>query len=183
MSAFDAERLLALSTAVARLLAIDTPAKSVAGTVVDQMIREGLRKLHDTAVLDGKRCKYRGHPFWSRDASRHFEGSNRRIGRAKSGLRHEHVVPVGEVVKLLRRYGPSPTVEQVQTVIDQMSIVAIITVEEDRHLSSIGRTFEATDFLADRWIRYREPLSKLNGDLLIQRIPGAPQGADPFVER
>lgn len=180
MSKFDGERLLALSTAISRLLSIEAPEGSVASTVIGQMIREGIRKLHDTAEHDGRRCKYLGHRHWSSEARELLKKHGGHIRGAKHGLRHEHVVPVKEVVKLLRLCGSSPSVEDIQAVIEQMSIVAIITVEEDRDLSGVRRDFETKDYLADRWVRYREPLHQSSGVPLIKSIDTAPELAAPF---
>ena len=125
-------------------------------TIASQMIREGIRKLHDCATSSRGHGKYLGHAHWSRAALKHLEQN----GGATSGitklLAHEHVVPVGIVVSELLKGGQKTEIE-IEKLILRLSVVAIITREEEALLSEAKLRSRMPDDWDghDIWARYR----------------------------
>jgi hypothetical protein len=149
---FKPEKLTTLADIAAYLAmnwdALDDP------QIAREMLREGLRKLHDHATFGRGKGKFLGHPNWSKDALHILRKSDLKINEAKSQLRHEHVVPVDDVVRMLIAQGKAATKESCQEIIQKFSLVAIITRDEDRLLTRSNNALESWDS-ADLWSRYK----------------------------
>jgi len=125
--------------------------------IAHEILREGLRKLHDCAESHRGDKKYLGHADWSKAALRELRLASGDIEKAKLRLRHEHVVPVKVVVDLMVELGRQATSESCEEVIRRFSRVAIITRDEDKlfgkaHLSnSMPEDWDRRDI----WARYK----------------------------
>lgn len=125
--------------------------------IAHEMLREGLRKLHDHAKSHRGDKKYLGHADWSRAALRELRLADGDVDKVHHKLRHEHVVPVSVVVDLLVDLGRQATPEACEKVIRRYSRVAIITRNEDKlfgeaHLSnSMPDNWNGRDL----WARYK----------------------------
>ena len=106
--------------------------------VAEQLLAEGIRKIHDSAESHRGRGKYKGHAYWSRQALDLLNQSNGKLGLIRLQLAHEHVVPVREVIRQLRRLGPEVDSNQCVSVIQEWAVVAIITREQDALFAKHG---------------------------------------------
>lgn len=136
--------------------------------IAHEMLREGLRKLHDHATSHRGSGKFLGHSDWSKKALEILSNANGDVNECKGSLRHEHVVPVSVVVDLLVALSPEVTPKKCEDLIQNFSIVAIITRVEDRKLSGAGlaRNMPANWDRADVWARYEE--AGLKGDITVE---------------
>lgn len=125
--------------------------------IAEQLIAEGIRKIHDHAASHRGIGKYRGHAHWSRDALYVLDRSGGALGRARSELTHEHVVPVRTLVGQLVSLGSSATPEACASVIKSRSIVAVITKAEDAllRMHKLHNTMPSDWDGKDLWARYR----------------------------
>ncbi len=125
--------------------------------IAHEMLREGVRKLHDNTTSHRGTRKYLGHADWSQNALLVLRRAGGNIDRARNKLRHEHVVPVNVVVDLLIGLGRQASTDSCAKLIRRYSRVAIITRAEDRllakaHLStSMPENWNGHDI----WARYR----------------------------
>jgi hypothetical protein len=118
-----------------------------------------LRKLHDFGECSLGSGKYLGHPCWSRAArSLLIENGDKLKGIQKS-LAHEHVVPVQLIVQELLALPKQSKIEQYEEVIRNLSLVAIITRDEESKYLRPVKLADAPNerwFEKDPWWRYRQ---------------------------
>ena len=125
--------------------------------IAHEMLREGLRKLHDHADSHRGPGKYLGHACWSQGALRVLRDANGKRKDYKNSLRHEHVVPARVVVDLLVCLGKSATPDLCAKLIERYAVVAIITRKEDLAFSANGLSNRMPDGWdgQDIWARYK----------------------------
>lgn len=125
--------------------------------IAHEMLREGLRKLHDHAKSHRGERKYLGHADWSIAALRELRLAKGDVDKARHKLRHEHVVPVNVVVDLLIGLGRQATPEACEKVIRRYSRVAIITRTEDTLFGDANLSNAMPDNWngRDLWARYK----------------------------
>lgn len=172
MTELNEKKLKSLAYVAWLLRSNDELLRGLDHVVVEQMLREGIRKLHDSAICSRGCGKYLGHAHWSRDAEVIVGDHAGRASRAATAqLRHEHVVPVQIVVRAIWAMGPDATPVDVEQKIRKLSIVAIISRDEDRLLAAQRRPIEFTldEYEVDPWIRYRHTLLR-DGTALIDCI-------------
>ena len=124
---------------------------------------EGLRKLHDKPIKhnDGWKgdTKYTGHPIWSKKAMQAFKENEFKINNEiKKSLRHEHVIPVDSFIREILAQDfcdENNGIIFIKDSIKKFSVVAIITVEEDKKLSR-EQVFGIFEEGFNIWARYEE---------------------------
>lgn len=119
--------------------------------VVREVLKEALRKLHDNARSGRGRGKWDGHSPWSEKAEKAIEIDQ---GRLSGSLRHEHAVPIAKIVNVLMENKPTAALKSIEEQIIAMSVIAIISVEEDKMLSSAMP--DVWTWKGDPWVRYKE---------------------------
>lgn len=77
--------------------------------IAQQMVSEGIRKIHDAAVSFRGKGKYLGHAHWSRKALTLLEGNGGTERGIKDLLSHEHVIPVSFLIKQILFKNPPGT--------------------------------------------------------------------------
>lgn len=104
-----------------------------------QLISEGIRKIHDYAICFRGKGKYLGHPYWSNKALKLLKENNGKVQGIQKFLSHEHVIPVSMVVKgKLFKLKKGTDIGDYIKIINDYSVVAIITREENKMLSNKG---------------------------------------------
>jgi hypothetical protein len=132
-----------------------------------ELLREGLRKLHDHAILGRRRGKYLGHAYWTRQAIQVYISAGKDLRVAASSLRHEHAVPANVVIERMLSLGDAATTEACARIITRFSRVAIITREQDNILqqNQVARRMPDDWNGTDVWARYRK--AGIYGDLTL----------------
>lgn len=126
--------------------------------LIPQTLGIALRKLHDFGKCSLGTGKYLGHPCWSRKARSLLDQNAGKIHGIKVRLAHEHVIPVKLVVDEMLAMPKRADVRKFENLIRKLSLVAIITREEEEQLRSV-KLSDAPDkrwFTHDPWWRYRE---------------------------
>jgi hypothetical protein len=127
--------------------------------LIPQTLGIALRKLHDFGESSRGRGKYTGHAYWSRDADAWLQKNGGVDKVIRKQLTHEHVIPVKIVVAELLRLSPQAEIREFEAVIQRLSLVAIITRQEDAERLRGVKLKDAPDprwFESDRWWRYRK---------------------------
>lgn len=157
MTQLDSAKLQTVAAFVKFMKSADA-ASILDQTIAHQMLREGIRKLHDNATSSRGTGKYLGHTHWSYSALK-IVNSKKKIGiDVTSHLSHEHVVPVNVVISKLMSLKATAKIEDIEKVIRDFSIVAIITRGEDELLrkKGLGKKMPLDWDHADIWARYRK---------------------------
>jgi hypothetical protein len=122
-------------------------------------IAESLRKLHDMAVSAKGQGKFLGHyPRWSKTVQEDYAQDNAvflNMTKCRK-YRHEHVVPVLDVAKILLKLPATSTIDDILNAMDTYGIVAIITREEDSKLAKgLPKGWNSNDTSVDNlYVRY-----------------------------
>jgi hypothetical protein len=96
--------------------------------------------------------KYRDSPYWSLKASDHYQK-----GKNFKGLRHEHVFPQIELIKLLVSL-TKPDHASVVELYEKYAMGVVVTEEEDHELSDNGRGKSTVPGgHSNPWLRYVIP--------------------------
>lgn len=127
--------------------------------LIPQTLGVAVRKLHDFGECSLGSGKYLGHPCWSRAARNLLIENGGKLKGIQKSLAHEHVVPVQLIVQELLTLPKQAKIEQYEEVIRNLSLVAIITRdEESKHLRPIKLADAPNErwFEKDPWWRYRQ---------------------------
>jgi hypothetical protein len=127
--------------------------------LIPQTLGVAVRKLHDFGECSRGRGKFLGHEYWSRDADALLRKNKRTDKGIRKYLRHEHVVPVNIIVSELLSLDPKAPLSSFEEVISNLSLVAIITREEDAEKINKVKMKDAPGtrwFDTDKWWRYRQ---------------------------
>jgi hypothetical protein len=127
----------------------------------------------DATYSSTNEWRYR-HPnfFWSIDAIDHLaQFSGVEVGdtaaeryefelpdpvAAREFLRQEHIVPTGVVIRRLLDLDAPPD-EQVASILENARTVCIVTRDENRRLHKTKMPPKQSNFIRDKWARYRYP--------------------------
>lgn len=133
-TALKREKVLTVAR-IAKFL-VDTEFEESDRLIARQMVREGIRKVHDTAESFRGKGKYLGHAHWSRGALKLLR-DNGGIERGITDLlSHEHVVPVSVLVNDILFANPRDTeLEEYERQLYEYSVVAIVTRREHTKLT------------------------------------------------
>lgn len=127
--------------------------------LIPQTLGVAVRKLHDFGECSLGSGKYLGHPCWSRAAKNLLIENGGKLKGIQKYLAHEHVVPVQLIVQELLALPKQSKIEQYEEVIRNLSVVAIITREEEsKYLRPIKLADAPNErwFEKDPWWRYRQ---------------------------
>jgi hypothetical protein len=127
--------------------------------LIPQTLGIAVRKLHDFGKCGLGSGKYLGHPYWSRKARSLLIQNSRKLQGIQIQLAHEHVIPIKLIVRELLLMPKQTTVREFENMIRRMSLVAIITREEEiTYLRAVKPTDAPKErwFVRDPWWRYRK---------------------------
>ncbi len=131
---------------------VDKKSEQTDRIIEQQMVREGIRKIHDAAKSFRGIGKYCGHAHWSVKALELLESNRGRVKGITDDLAHEHVIPVSVLVgDMLFKNPPGTELEKYESQICEFSIVAIITDEEHKKLNKMPEGWQVG---SDPWARY-----------------------------
>lgn len=151
----DKLKLDTLSMAVAAI--VSCRSKSHDPAILEKMVSEGLRNLHNSASSHRGEGKFFGHSHWSIEALEALALAEGKIRTASRELRHEHVVPANILSRCLLNIEGGATSSDYAELILRYSKVAIITRTQDADLRKAGlsgKMPEGWDY-NDIWARYR----------------------------
>lgn len=164
-TALKPEKVLTVAL-IAKFL-VDSNFENVDRTLAQQMVVEGVRKIHDAAVSFRGRGKYLGHAHWSRQALKLLADNGGTEKGITDLLSHEHVIPVSYIVNdILFKNPPGTKIEEYQCQIDEYSIVAIVTRAEHKKLTDakLGHVMPHGWKEIGLWARYIQ--AELREDIL-----------------
>lgn len=148
-------KLDTISAAVAAILSCRPKPHDPA--ILEKMVGEGLRNLHNSASSHRGKGKFLGQSHWSIEALEVLARACGNIRPASRLLRHEHVVPVNIVSHCLLNVESGATLGDCAELIMRYSRVAIITREQDTELRNAGLSGKMPEGWDrnDIWARYK----------------------------